>query len=195
MKKIAMVIILISFVTTANAEEWTTNMNVLAVSKTLSKDDWEPIDKQKGIGFMFDFGKKDWPANIAIDIISTFSDKESVGIYEVTSRSTEFDIGVRKYFNENKNFMPYVGGGVCSIEHTAEIAGISADASGTGVWGSVGFLTVLKGRNAEINSNRGMTVGLEVRVSKADGEFEDSVTDQELELGGTMIAFFVGYHW
>lgn len=162
----------------------TGNVNLFIGQKALEKDDWEPLEKQLEVGLMFDIGGKDWPVNIALDILGS-ADVTTIAGIEVTGSTSEFDIGIRKSFLDG-NFHPYVGGGLAFIQ--TEIEGtyggitVSDDDSGVGLWVSGGlYYSIIE----QIN------VGFDLRYSKA----KTTMFDYEGEAGGTHFGLFAGYHW
>jgi opacity protein-like surface antigen len=198
-KYIIVVLALASFVLCASLasaqDQWTGNLNVFFGQKNLDKDDWEPVDAQTEFGIEFDFRKKDWPVNIAIDILRS-SDDDKVYEYDpflgsfsadVKGTTTEFNIGIRKIWEEFPSIRPFIGGGLSYIraEVEASIPGIGSNSeSGTGVglWLGGGVYFTLGGH---------FNLGLEVRYSDADV----TIAGVDANAGGTHYGLLAGYHW
>ena len=162
----------------------TGNVNLFVGQKTLEKDDWKPLEKQTEVGIMFDIGGKDWPVNIALDILVS-TDEDTISGVNIEATMTEFDIGIRKSFLDG-NFHPQIGGGLAFIN--AELKGtylgptVSDDDTGVGFWASGGlYYSIIQHIN----------VGLDLRYSYAKG----TLFDVEGDSGGTHIGVFAGYHW
>jgi opacity protein-like surface antigen len=151
--------------------------------------DWEPVDQPTQYGIGANFGGVDWPVMIAVDVLMGSDDEcydydygyGYVYSYDLEVDGTELDVGVRKFWDSNGKFQPYVGGGLAYIKQdikaTAtypEVFGISRqitesisiDDSGTGFWLNAGVNWVITPR---------LYLGLDLRYSDADVEysFED----------------------
>lgn len=193
MKKIIIVIALALTYTSANAGEWTGNVNFFLGQKTLDKDDWEPVDEQPEFGVLVDFKKQDWPVSIAIDILGSSGDETlndpDLGNLSFEAKTSELNLGVRKIWNTaNSSIRPYVGGGVAFINADAELKStgfsisVSDDDMGTGFWLGGGVYWTL---------NQSFNLGLDLRYSQADV----TLFDESLKAGGTHVGLMLGYHW
>ena len=185
MKKSILAVTLMLFFISANANEWTGNVNFFLGQKTLDEDDWTPLDKQGEFGVLVDFKQQNWPVSIAIDFLVSADDGTESGVF-VEGQTSEFDVGVRKIWEvANSSIRPYIGGGLAFIN--AEIKGttsftVSEDDNGTGVWFGGGVYWTL---------GQHFNLGLDLRYSQADVTF----FDVEGEAGGTHAGIILGYHW
>ncbi|HEY5649220.1 MAG TPA: hypothetical protein VIU33_06950, partial [Nitrospiria bacterium] len=116
--------------------------------------------------------------SFAIDLRRSVSDEESIILFdpvfgslefEVEGETTEFNIGVRKIFDEFSIIRPFLGGGLSFIdgEFSASVPGfgsISESGNGTGIWFSGGVYFTFAGH---------LNLGLELGFSTAEIEIVD----------------------
>ncbi len=171
---------------TAQARDWTGNVNLLIGQKQLDDDDWQPVEDQFELGALFDIRKVDWPVSIAIDILGS-ADVHEEGANKDEGYTFEQHIGVRKIWDGTGSaFHPYIGGGVAivsgKIKRKTGAITQEQDDSGTGFWLGAGtYWLVLPHLN----------LGLDIRYSQADV----TLFNREREAGGVHTGLFVGYHW
>ncbi|VAW50117.1 hypothetical protein MNBD_GAMMA06-1839 [hydrothermal vent metagenome] len=190
MKKIIIVIALALTYTSANAGEWTGNVNFFLGQKTLDKDDWEPLDKQPEFGVLIDFKQQDWPVSIAIDLLGssdeTTFNEPGFGNISIEAQTSELNLGVRKIWNTpNSSIRPYIGGGLALINAEIGATGfipVSDNDNGTGFWFGGGIYWTL---------NQSFNIGLDLRYSQADV----TLFDESGDAGGTHAGLMLGYHW
>jgi hypothetical protein len=188
---IAVVALVFTLPATSLAQYWTGNANLFIGGKMLDKDDWEPLEEHVEFGFLLDFGKTDWPVNIAIDFLGS-QDSDSFEEYEYDYyyfydykvTTTEINLGIRKSFGEV--IRPYFGGGLAIItakeEYTLLGSTYSEDDTGLGYWINGGiYLTI----------GDALNLGIDVRYSAA----ETTLYYHDAEAGGVHVGFVVGYHW
>ena len=140
-------------------------------AKILDDDDWEPLDEQSEGGILIDFKPKSWPISIAIDFLHS-SDEQDVGVavlnfgtfnVNLEGNTTEFNLGVRKIWDNLSKVRPFIGGGIAFIN--AEVKGtalgvsVSDDNTGLGVWFDGGVYFTL---------GKHFNIGADVRWSKAE---------------------------
>jgi hypothetical protein len=124
-------------------DEWTGNVNAFLGQKTLDSD-WEPAEDQGEFGIEIDFRQKDWPISIAIDVMGA-SGEENVfdpdfgTTDKFESRTSEFNIGVRKIWDELAPVRPFIGGGLSFMRAEAELTipgmgSFSDSGTGAGIW-------------------------------------------------------------
>ena len=100
----------------ASAQDvWTGNINVLLGAKALDNNDWEPADEQGEFGFEIDFREKSWPVNIAIDLLGAIGEGTAfepfTGMFaKLESTTSEFNIGVRKIWEQFPHVRPFIVG-------------------------------------------------------------------------------------
>ncbi|NTW66239.1 MAG: porin family protein [Nitrospirae bacterium] len=192
---LALVFFLLGASLASAQDQWTGNVNIFIGQKNLDKDDWEPVDKQTEFGVEIDFRKKDWPVNIAIDILRS-SDDDTYYEYDpffgplsadVKGETTEFNIGIRKIWDGFPSIRPFIGGGLSYIRAEVEVSipGIgsaSESDTGVGIWlGGGVYFTLAEHFN----------LGLEIRYSDADV----TIADVKGKAGGTHYGLLAGYHW
>lgn len=156
---------------------------------------WEPLGDQTSVVFLLTIGKKNWPVHIALDRVSAEDEEtRNVGFCiffscttEVTAKSktSEWDLGVRRVWRQDKRFRPYAGGGIAFIEGKIRVndQNISAADSTTGYWLDAGFRQPFKRSR--------MDWGFDLRYS--EGTIHLGST--EIDAGGTQILFYVGGRW
>lgn len=169
----------------AEQDAWTGNANIFLGGKTLDDDDWEPAERQGEFGIEIDFRKKEWPINIAIDLLGAGAE-ETEGITKRESRTSEFNIGVRKIWENFPHVRPFIGGGLSFIRAEDEISvlglTVSDDDSGSGIWIGGGVYWTLEEH---------FNIGFEVKSSYA----EVTLFDKDVNAGGGHFGFLAGYHW
>lgn len=180
------------FILSASAQTqtaWTGNINVLLGAKALDEDEWEPAHEQSELGVEIDFRKKEWPVNIAIDLLSAYDDgyvfTPGSGIL-FESRTSEFNVGLRKIWDQFPHVRPFIGGGLALIAAEAEASTygihISETDRGMGFWlGGGVYWTV----------NDHFNIGMELKASGADV----TLMGVEVNAGGGHFGVLAGYHW
>ena len=182
------------FTTTTHAEEgWSGNVNLLLGSKGMSDRDWLATSHGE-VGVLLDFGRTDWPVNIAIDMLSSRGEFTGLaygpgwGIVYVEEevKTRELDLGVRHYFDLGTNMRPYFGGGLAlvSLETDWRIdsgAWLHDEGKGGGLWLNGGLKWELDAFN----------IGFDVRVTAADV----TVDGGDVSGGGGHAGLILGYHW
>jgi hypothetical protein len=168
-----------------NPSAWTGNINFLTGQKFLDDHDWKPLDKQFELGGTFDFRKKYWPVNIAVDILYSWDNDNDWRGMDIEGSTLEFNLGVRKIW-EGSNFQPFIGGGLAIIKADAQASAfgvkVSDDDIGGGIWAEFG-IKYLIGRQANL--------GLNLRYSRA----EVTLFGEDGDAGGIHICALLGYHW
>ena len=176
---------------------WSGNVNLLLGSKGMSDRDWLATAHGE-VGILLDFGRSEWPVNIAIDMLRSRG-KFSGGAWtyvpgfgwvldyveeEVTTR--ELDLGIRHYFDLGTNMHPYFAGGLALVNLEADTrtnsgAVIHDSGKGTGIWLNGGIKWELDAFN----------IGFDVRVTAADV----AVDGGDVSGGGGHAGLILGYHW
>lgn len=93
---------------------WTGNVNVFLGAKALDEDEWEPTEEQSEFGLELDFKQQSWPVSVAIDVLRGSGDGTHLGI-KFESETSEFNIGVRKIWDQYPQVRPFIGGGISFI--------------------------------------------------------------------------------
>jgi hypothetical protein len=170
--------------------DWTGNINLLYGMRTLTGDNW-PVDtsdkdlsKQNLVGFNADFGKKSWPINIAFGIIQS---SKNANRYEVST--SELKLGVKKIWMTSTNIHTYLGveGAFINAEEKnssrmSEYYGtFSGNGHGIGLNGGL-YWTLAN------HFNLGAELGFLLGKANLD-------PNESMDLTGTQMALFLGYHW
>jgi len=172
-----------------SAGDWTGNVNFTLGVKALDDDDWEPVEDQVELGINVDFGRIEWPINIAIAIVGSRAEEHAViqGINVDADGSTgELRFGVRKIWQPTQTMRPFLGGGLALI--SAELDGralglsVNDDDTGFGIWINGGVYWTL---------GNSFNLGLEFGYSKG----EVTLFDEDGDAGGGHAALLLGYHW
>jgi hypothetical protein len=159
--------------------------------RALDKDDWEPVDDHLQFGAVGDITPTGWPVAIAVDLLISVGVEEDEyvdgSLADIIGSVTELDVGVRKIFNTESNFSPYIGGGLAFATATREIdyvfsPSVDDDDSGVGIWVGGGFYALLGNH---------FNVGLDLRFSSVEVE----LFNEDVNAGGFQLGALVGYHW
>lgn len=209
-------------------------INLFLGQKILSEDevdDLEPfidgdnmdVGSPSEYGIGVSFGNPDWPVMIAVDLLIAEEDDSTRAEYyygfateKVEVETTELNLGVRKFWTNKEKVHPYVGGGLAYIKaDVKDIAKLFAengipglkqtqideavlvddDDSGIGFWANAGVLFRL---------NDKFSLGLDVRYSDADAEFQEpeflrgkqeGPSDFKFDTGGVHYGIMFGYRW
>lgn len=188
MKKLAHIILICLSITTGAvsfAQNWTGNVNLFLGAKALDKGEWElfQVEEQTQFGILVDWGKTDWPVNIAIDILASRA-IESTVVADYEASTEELNLGVRRVFGDIVR--PYIGGGVAAINASLKGStyGISVSDSdhAVGLWVNGGIC---------LNIGNTFNVGLDLRYSHA----KVKLFDNDFHIGGIHVGLVLGYHW
>jgi hypothetical protein len=178
----------------AQYSSWTGNVNFFLGMKALDRNDWQPTENHLAFGLLGDFRPRAFPFNFAVDIIRSRDDGNMVIVdpvlgdvaFSLKSRTTEFNFGLRKYWEGHPMVRPYAGGGVSLIyadaESTARGIAVSDDDRGVGFWLNGGVFWIVE---EHIN------FGFDMAYSRA----EVTLFDVFAEAGGFRIGGLVGFHF
>jgi hypothetical protein len=166
------------------ASDWTGNINFSMGAKALDEDDWEPLDSQPECGFNVDFGKKSWPFNVAIGVLTSSKEKDYYGA-RIKGATKEFRAGIIKIWNATPTMRPYLGGGLAlvnaEVKASADFEVSNSDKKlGSYINGGV-YWTIAKHFN----------LGCDLGYSKA----KVNLYGIDGEAGGAHASFLIGYHW
>ncbi len=173
----------------AQAAEWTGNINGFFGAKEMDSF-WRPADEHIELGLQADFRRADWPVNIAIDILRS-SDESSGSVfgmpYDLEVTTTEFNFGVRKIWDFDREIHPFIGGGLSFIHLEADIdykfGGSRSDSElGVGAW---------VGGGAYVRLMENFNLGFETKFSDAKVDF----FGHDVNAGGLHFGVIAGYHW
>jgi hypothetical protein len=157
---------------------WTGNARLLLGGKYYDKDDWTGRSSQYQLGGLFDFGMKEWPVNLALDILYS-----SGKINAVKAGVFEESIGVRKYFGDDPKLQTYLGGGGTLARAILDSAlrNPGDDETGYGIWLNLGFSYLLTDR---------VTIGGDLRYSTAKVSIFNTT---DVRAGGMHAGFTLGW--
>lgn len=170
------------------------NINALLGQKELDQtySDSENIQEQDMLGLMMDWGAEGWPVNIALDIVNSSQDFDDNEFdVNVDGSTLAIDGGVRWYFVKDRNWEPYLGGGLAYISGEVDTSGenndIEFDDSTVGYWVNGGIKWVI---------GEHFNLGGDVRWEKAELDVEDDLGNPtDVEAGGLGYAVLLGYRW
>jgi len=173
----------------------TGNVNFFLGQKKLSSSDWEPVDTQGEFGAIMSFGQKEWPIDIAVDVLVSSAKEDAydslIGSYTITGTTYEIDFGVRKVWGK-KATRPYVAAGLGFIGAGAELdagyTSIDANDSAFGYWVDAGIFWRLGSH---------FNIGLDLRYSGADVDldFGSGAVAQNINAGGFSYGLLLGFGW
>lgn len=165
----------------ASDDEWTGNANWFIGIKALDETEWSPTEAQAELGLEFDFRKRSWPVNIAVDYMRGKGDGVALGIY-FESETSELNLGIRKIFDTIPYTRFFLGGGLAMINGKFSGLGLSDDDTALGTWLNGGvYWTIAEHLN----------LGLELKFSSASV----NIFGVDANAGGTHFGFLAGYHW
>jgi opacity protein-like surface antigen len=157
---------------------------------------------QYGVAVSLEFN---WPVALAIDLMSS-SDSQTQEVpannplfFSTDVDTTEFDVGVRKYWMEK--IRPYVGGGLAWVQldgqqvESGELGGapfvdtiVDDDDSDLGFWLNAGFLYQI---------GEHFNIGVDLRYSDSEATLTPTGggESRDFDSGGTHYGVLLGYHW
>jgi len=185
MKQNFLVLILMSIVISAQASEYTGNVNFFLGQKSLDSEDWSPVEDQAAFAVLVDFKQQSWPVSIALDFLGSYEESTEFGV-KFEGMTSEFNAGIRKIWTTpGSSIRPYIGGGLAFISAEAEGTSfftVSDDDNAVGIWLNGGIYWTL---------GQSFNIGLDLRYSKA----EVTLFNVDAEAGGTAAGLILGYHW
>ena len=157
----------------------TGNVSLFYGSKSLDEVEWRPVDDQDEIGLMLDVQFSDLPLSVAFDYLTS----DDTGIFEgdtYKGETTELHIGIRQYIDEGNALVPYIGGGVATIEGEYSGRGRLETDEATGLWVGIGFNWML---------GKKFHIGADFRYSSA----ELTLFNREVDGGGVHLGATAGF--
>lgn len=173
--------------TASAAGDWTGHVNFMIGQSYLGDGKWGSLDRQEAFGLEIDFRNRDWPVNIAIDLVGSSKEEDSLvpGSGRVIRQSadiSELDLGVRKLWDQGPFFHPFVGGGIALVAAERQSLGIEDDGDGVGVWLDAGI-------NLALTTH--FNIGVELRYSFA----EVDLGPERINTGGITAGALFGFRW
>ncbi len=178
----------------AQAEEWTGNINAFYGYKQINDSYFEnyEADDHSQLALMIDVGRTNWPFHIVVDRTSSHVNAIVTTTFlvlgtRVDVETDEFNIGLRKIWRPSERFRLYIGGGLATskVDYALDrtlLTDREDSGSGSGYWFGGGLYSTLAGY---------FNIGLDLRHSSVDVELFDETVDA----GGSSISFMMGYHW
>jgi len=167
--------------------DWTGHVNFFLGQTYLRSSDWAPVERQNAYGLEIDFRKREWPFNIAIDVIGSDQEEDSLvsgtgRVVQDSAEISELDLGIRKYWEQNTLFHPFVGGGLSLVTAEMQSLGVEDDDDGVGFWLDAGISLAL---------TEHFNMGVELRYSMA----EVTLLGENRIAGGFSVGGLIGYRW
>jgi hypothetical protein len=171
-------------------KNWTGNLNLAGGFKSL-QNEWKPGEDQTAFGIQSDIRLDTWPISVIADYAYAKSGAESVAIpsggsVAKESRTDELALGVRKYFERNSAWRPFMGGGVSllrgELETTGPVRRQSDSDTAVGLWAGVG--TVFTWYET-------LNTGVQAKYSTGDVDIDGA----SLDAGGILFGVLVGFNW
>ena len=162
-------------------QPWTGNARFMLGGKFLDSTNWTvgtaDYASQYEIGGLFDIRPRDWPINLAADVLYSWRTRNTVkaGVFEL-------NLGVRKYFEDDPKLRPYIGGGGAYMKALLDtgLTNLADDDTGFGVWANAGLNYLITDR---------LTIGADFRYTWAKMSI---FTLTDINAGGLHAAVTVG---
>lgn len=186
---------------TKQEAKWTGHVNYIFGYKKLSND-WEPAEDQIEFGVVdLDLRRVNWPISIVGQLLLTYASDipDEPGFRGDFSGTYEFNVGLRKVWEDFPRFHPFLGGGFSILggsttkdpgdpwyywyySYYQEESYQEENDSDFGYWVGAGFYWVLT-ENLHTGINAQYTWG------------EIKLFDKDLDAGGIHLNFLIGYRW
>lgn len=173
----------------SNSDKWNIHLSYVVGYKQLSES-WIPARHHLEFGLVdFDFGHNEWPANICMQLLLSYSPVRPrlEGFLGDYSGAYEFNVGIRKLFFPEGTIHPHVaaGIGILGAATTTRLKDFGyvqeANVAALGYWGSVGFFWI---------ASEAFLTGASVEYSHAN----ITLFNQRLNAGGLHFLFSFGWH-
>lgn len=171
--------------TLAEANDSMVNIKAYFGGKTIDDSAWSAQDGHGSIGILTDFKTGFQGVRVALDLFGSGSEDNTTSQVKGTYMA-EAHLGLRKYFELQSQFKPYIGGGVNFAYGTQT----NNDGSGkteeedmdTGLWlnGGVDYLITEQ-----------ITAGVDLRYATSSVE----LYGESVELDAAAIGVTLGYRW
>lgn len=172
--------------------------------KTLSSDDWDPVDRMIELGVGVDLGPRDAPVRGMLEVLHAWRDENTSETFDdgngpvtvtgtVEGSTTEFRLGA-KYLHEWERIGIWVGGGLAVIRATVKltatdgITSASAEDDDTGVGGFLEAAVYAK-------ISRQFRLGALVSWSRADTDLVIEGETSGVDAGGWHYGVLAGIAW
>jgi len=174
-----------ALLTVAEADESIVNTKAYFGGKTIDDSAWSAQDGHGSIGVLTDFKTGFHGVRVAVDLFGSGSEDSTTSQVKGTYTAAA-QLGLRKYFELQSRYNPYIGGGV----NLAYAAQVNNDGSGdteeedmdTGLWLNAGVDYLLTDH---------FTAGVDLRYATAKVE----LYGEAVELDATAFGVTLGYRW
>lgn len=174
-----------ALLTVAEANESSITTKAYIGGKTIDDEAWRAQDGHGSVGLLTDFKTGFHGIRIAVDLFGTGSEDSTTSTVKGTYTAAA-QLGLRKYFELQSPFEPYIGGGV----NLAYAAQVNNDGSGdteeedmdTGLWLNAGV---------DYQLTDHFTAGVDLRYATAKVE----LYGESVELDATAFGVSLGYRW
>ena len=172
------------------------NVNFFLGEKNLDSGDWKPLENQFEFGAVMSFGAKDWPVQIAADVLISVDETTVydgfLGDVTFTGTTFEFDAGFRWLIYKKGKVFPYIGAGVGIIGAAVQLDDgfdtVDANDASLGFWADGGVFFQLGGH---------FNIGVDLRYSDAsvDLDYGSAIVAQDVNAGGFSYGLLLGFGW
>ncbi len=175
----------VSLLTLAEANDSIVNTKLFFGGKTIDSSAWSAQDGHGSIGILADFHTGSHGIRAVVDLFGSGSEDNTTSQVKGTY-TAEAHLGLRKYFDAQSRFKPYIGGGVNLAYATQEndngSGRTSDEGTDIGLWlnGGVDFLVTDH-----------ITAGVDLRYATASVE----LYDEPVELDAMSTGVSLGYRW
>ena len=172
----------------AQADDSAVNTKIFLGNKTINSDAWSAQDSHGTVGLLTDFHTGFHGIRVAVDLFGSGSEEDTTSQVKGTY-TAQANLGIRKYFDLQSKFEPFVGGGINLVNayqnnndqnNNDGSATTEEEDMGSGLWlnGGVDYF---------VNDN--ITLGVDLRYSTADVE----LYGQSVNLNALTTGVFIGY--
>jgi len=174
-----------ALLTIAEADDSTVNTKLYFGGKTIDSNAWSAQDGHGSVGLLTDINTGFHGVRVALDLFGSGSEENTTSQVKGTY-TAEAQLGLRKYFDLQSRFTPYIGGGI----NFAYASQVNNDGSGktenedmdTGFWLNGGV---------DYSVTDHITVGVDLRYATANVE----LYDESVELNALSTGVSLGYRW
>ena len=150
-----------AFLTNAQANDSTVNIKMFFGDKGIDSDAWSAQDDHGTVGILTDFKTGYEGMRVALDLFGSGSEEKTSSQVKGTY-TAEAHLGIRKYFELQSKFEPYIGGGInlayASQKNDNGSEETEEEDMDSGLW-------LNSGVDFFVNDN--ITIGIDLRYSNA----------------------------
>lgn len=174
-----------ALLTLAEAQDSIVNTKAYFGGKTINDRAWSAQDSHGSIGLLTDFNTRFHGLRVAVDLFGSGSEDSTTSQVKGTYMA-EAQLGLRKVFDLQSRFKPYLGGGV-NFAYATQTNDDGSEKTeeedmDTGLWLNAGADYLLTDR---------FTAGIDLRYATAKVE----LYDESVELDAAAFGISLGYRW